>query len=98
MCESIPDDNHVLVNLLQLLLGDIEGVGWGVELVSLEALIAEGDLERLIFGLSVDKQTFVSNEDEDDDDDDKTVYIKKLTSPIDDIHVRKCRWAPENTS
>ena len=47
----IPDDDHVVVHLLQLLLGDGEGIGRGVELVGLEGLIAEGDLEGLLFRL-----------------------------------------------
>lgn len=49
--DCIPDDDHVVVHLLQLLLGDGEGIGRGVELVGLEGLIAEGDLEGLLFRL-----------------------------------------------
>jgi hypothetical protein len=45
---TIPDCNHVVVHLLELPLSDIERVRRGVELVGLEALIAEGNLERLV--------------------------------------------------
>jgi len=67
ICHCIPDDHHVVVHLLQLLLGHLEGVGWWVEFVGLEALIAEPDLERLIFGLvgtaaSVNKTIFNTSE------------------------------------
>jgi hypothetical protein len=47
----VPDGNHVVVHLLQLLLGHLHGVWWGVKLVCLETLIAEGDLEWLLVGL-----------------------------------------------
>jgi hypothetical protein len=46
--ELLPGDHHIPVHLLELLLGDIEGVGRGVELVGLEALVAQGDREGLI--------------------------------------------------
>ena len=49
---GIPDDDHVVVHLLQLLLGNLERVRGGVELVGLEALIAEPDGERLVIGLT----------------------------------------------
>jgi hypothetical protein len=49
---NIPDDDHVAVHLLQLLLGDLEGIWWRVQLVCLEALIVELDLEWLFVGLS----------------------------------------------
>lgn len=49
--DIVPDGDHVVVHLLQLLLGDIESVGRRVELVGLEALITEGDLEGLVVGL-----------------------------------------------
>ncbi len=49
--EFVPDADHVVVHLLQLLLGDIDGVRRGVKLVGLEALIAEGDGEVLVLGL-----------------------------------------------
>jgi len=49
---GIPDDDHVVVHLLQLLLGNLERVRGGVELVGLEALIAEPDVERLFVGLT----------------------------------------------
>jgi hypothetical protein len=48
---GIPDDDHVVVHLLELLLGHLERVRWRVEFVGLEALIAEPDLKRLIVGL-----------------------------------------------
>jgi hypothetical protein len=47
----IPDNYHVVIYLLQLLLGNLHRVGRRIELVGLEALIAEGDLKWLIFGL-----------------------------------------------
>lgn len=53
-------DNHVLIELFQVLLGHIEGVWRGVELVGLEALVAESDLKWLIFGLSTDNVSAVS--------------------------------------
>ena len=49
--DALPDDNHVVVHLLQLPLGHLHVVGGGVELVGLKALIAESDLEGLILGL-----------------------------------------------
>jgi hypothetical protein len=47
----IPGDDHLAVHILQLLLGHLQGVRRGVQLVSLEALIAEVNRERLIIGL-----------------------------------------------
>lgn len=44
----VPGDDHVVVHLLQLILGDIESVRRGVKLVCLEALVAECDLEGLV--------------------------------------------------
>ena len=44
----IPDRDHVVVHLLQLLLGGLQGVWGRVELVGLEALIGETDSERLV--------------------------------------------------
>lgn len=44
----IPYRDHVVVNLLQFLLGGLHGVWRGVELVGLEALIREANCERLI--------------------------------------------------
>lgn len=49
--EVIPGQHHVVVHLLQLLLGDLEGVWRGVELVGLEALVTQGNGEGLIFGI-----------------------------------------------
>lgn len=49
--ELIPGQHHVVVHLLQLLLGDLEGVWRGVELVGLEALVTQGDGEGLVFGI-----------------------------------------------
>jgi hypothetical protein len=48
---SVPDGDHVVVHLLQLLLGRLECVGRGVELVRLEGLVREADLEGLVIGL-----------------------------------------------
>lgn len=48
---SVPDSDHVVVHLLQLLLGRLECVGRGVELVRLEGLVREADLEGLVIGL-----------------------------------------------
>jgi hypothetical protein len=45
----IPDDYHVGVHLLQLLFCDFQGIGRWVQLVCLEALVAEIDLEGFIF-------------------------------------------------
>jgi hypothetical protein len=44
-------DDHVVVHLLQLLLGDLERIGRGVELVRLEALVAQVDGKHLVVGL-----------------------------------------------
>jgi hypothetical protein len=46
--ERIPDRNHVVVHLLQLLLGGLQGVWGRVELVGLEALVGEADGEGLV--------------------------------------------------
>jgi hypothetical protein len=45
---SIPDSDHVVVHLLQLLLGDIHCVRRRVEFVCLEGLVREADLEGLV--------------------------------------------------
>ncbi len=47
----LPDDNHVAVHLLKSLLGHLEAVARGIELVGLEGLVAEADVKRLIVGL-----------------------------------------------
>jgi hypothetical protein len=44
----VPHRDHVVVHLLELLLGGLESVRGWVELVSLEALIGETDSEQLI--------------------------------------------------
>jgi hypothetical protein len=44
----LPYSDHVVVHLLQLLLGYIECVRWWVELVCLKGLIGETDLEGLV--------------------------------------------------
>lgn len=44
----IPDRNHVVVHLLKLLLGGLQGVWGRVELVGLEALVGEADSEGLV--------------------------------------------------
>lgn len=44
----VPNSDHVVVHLLELLLGDIESVGGRVQLVGLEGLIGEADLEGLV--------------------------------------------------
>ena len=49
---DVPDGNHVVVHLLQLVLGHLNGVGRGVQLVCLEALVGKVDLEGLIIRLS----------------------------------------------
>ena len=48
---NIPDDHHVGVHLLKLLLGDVNAVRRRVQLIRLEALIAQVDREGLIIGL-----------------------------------------------
>jgi hypothetical protein len=47
----IPDHDHVVVHLLELLLGHLQGVRRGIELIGLEAFVAEPDGEGLILGL-----------------------------------------------
>ena len=47
----LPDDNHVAVHLLKSLLGHLEAVARGIELVGLEGLVAEADVKRLIVRL-----------------------------------------------
>lgn len=37
-----------MVHLLQLLLGDLQGVGRGIDLIGLKALIGKLDSERLV--------------------------------------------------
>jgi hypothetical protein len=44
----VPHGDHVVVHLLELLLGGLEGVRGRVELVGLETLIGETDSERLV--------------------------------------------------
>jgi hypothetical protein len=44
----VPYGDHVVVHLLQLLLGDVHCVWRRVELVCLEGLVGEADLERLV--------------------------------------------------
>lgn len=44
----IPYRNHIIVDLLQFLLGRLQGVGRRIELVGLEALIGKIDSEGLI--------------------------------------------------
>jgi hypothetical protein len=44
----VPHRDHVVVHLLELLLGGLEGVGRRVQLVGLEALIGKTDSERLV--------------------------------------------------
>jgi hypothetical protein len=66
----LPYGDHVVVHLLQLLLGDIERVWRRVELVCLKGLVGETDLEGLVIGLgrvshrSVDAQLPVHMADE----------------------------------
>jgi hypothetical protein len=52
---DIPDCYHVVVHLLQLLLGRLQGVGGWVELVCLETLIRESDCEWLVILLQKSK-------------------------------------------
>ena len=56
----IPDHDHVVVHLLELLLGHLQGVRRGIELIGLEAFVAEPDSEGFILGL--DRTLTVSNE------------------------------------
>jgi hypothetical protein len=44
----LPDSNHIVIHLLQLLLGGIECVRWRVEFIRLEALVRQSDLEWLV--------------------------------------------------
>lgn len=44
----VPHRDHVVVHLLELLLGGLESVRGWVELISLEALIGETDSEQLV--------------------------------------------------
>ena len=46
--DSIPDSDHVVVHLLQLLLGDVHGVWRRVEFICLECLVREADLKGLV--------------------------------------------------
>lgn len=48
---DIPDCYHVVVHLLQLLLGGLQSVRRWVKLVGLEALVGESDCEGLIIFL-----------------------------------------------
>lgn len=52
----IPDADHIVVHLLKLLLGHLNGIGRGVQLVSLEALVAQRHREGLIVGLGKSRQ------------------------------------------
>lgn len=51
--KRIPDRDHVVVHLLQLLLGGLQSVRRRVELVGLEALVGEADGERLVILLRI---------------------------------------------
>ena len=53
---AIPDRDHVVVHLLQLILGGLQGVWGRVELVGLEALVGETDGERLVILLEQSNQ------------------------------------------
>ena len=48
MNAHIPGGNHILVHLLQLGLGGLKSVGGRIKLISLEGLIGELDMERLL--------------------------------------------------
>jgi hypothetical protein len=48
MTECVPHSNHIVVHLLQLLLGCLESVGGWVELISLEGLVGKLDIEWLV--------------------------------------------------
>ena len=48
---AVPDCYHVVVHLLELLLGGVERVGGRVELIGFEALVGEPDLEGLFIFL-----------------------------------------------
>lgn len=60
----IPHCHHVVVHLLQLLLGGLEGVRRGVQLVGLESLIVEADLEGLVIFLERVLDTVRSGHDD----------------------------------
>jgi hypothetical protein len=45
---AIPGDNHVAVHVLELVLGGLEGVWRGVELICLETLVAQVNGEGLV--------------------------------------------------
>lgn len=49
--KDVPGQDHVVVHLLQLLLGDLERVRRRIEFIRLEALFGEIDREGLIFSL-----------------------------------------------
>ena len=49
----IPYRDHIVVHLLELLLGGVECVWWGVELVGFEAFIRKIDFEGLIILLLI---------------------------------------------
>jgi hypothetical protein len=53
---SVPDRDHVVVHLLELLLGGLQSVWGRVELVGLEALVRETDGEWLVILLMKRKQ------------------------------------------
>jgi hypothetical protein len=48
---DIPSGNHLVVHVLQLLLGGLEGIWWWIELVGLEGLVGKTDFEWLIIFL-----------------------------------------------
>lgn len=50
---SVPNGNHIVVHLLELLLGHLQGVRGGIKLVGLEALIGESNGKGLILRLSM---------------------------------------------
>lgn len=63
-CEGelcLPGGYHIVVHLLQLLLGSVKGVRRRVKLVSLEALIRKLNLEWLIILLQPRQQPHLSN-------------------------------------
>jgi hypothetical protein len=48
---SLPNRDHIVVHLLQLLLCGLKGIGWRVELVGLEGFVGKGDREGLVIFL-----------------------------------------------
>lgn len=50
---QLPGENHVVIHLLQLLLGDIKGVRRWIQFICLEAFVGEVDSEMLVIFLQL---------------------------------------------